>query len=107
MGSEFEIKGNFRIIGKKFMATVLKIENLHKSFKLGFLLKKKEILRGISLSVEQGEVFGYLGPNGAGKTTTIKCILGLIFPEKGNIEIFGHPYLSPKAWAICRSRAWL
>ena len=69
------------------MATVLKIENLHKSFKLGFLLKKKEILRGISLSVEQGEVFGYLGPNGAGKTTTIKCILGLIFPEKGNIEI--------------------
>ena len=79
------------------MATVLKIENLHKSFKLGFLLKKKEILRGISLSVEQGEVFGYLGPNGAGKTTTIKCILGLIFPEKGNIEIFGHPYLSPKA----------
>ncbi len=79
------------------MAAVLKIENLHKSFKLGFLLKKKEILRGISLSVEQGEIFGYLGPNGAGKTTTIKCILGLIFPEKGNIEIFGHPHLSPKA----------
>jgi ABC-2 type transport system ATP-binding protein len=79
------------------MATVLKIENLHKSFKLGFLLKKKEILRGISLSVEQGEIFGYLGPNGAGKTTTIKCILGLIFPEKGSIEIFGHSHLSPKA----------
>ncbi|NIO48068.1 MAG: ATP-binding cassette domain-containing protein [Candidatus Aminicenantes bacterium] len=79
------------------MGTVLKIENLHKSFKLGFLLKKKEILRGISLSVEQGEVFGYLGPNGAGKTTTIKCILGLIFPEKGKIEIFSHPHLSPKA----------
>lgn len=79
------------------MATVLKIENLHKSFKLGFLLKKKEILRGISLSVKQGEVFGYLGPNGAGKTTTIKCILGLIFPEKGSIEIFGHPHFSPKA----------
>lgn len=79
------------------MATVLKIENLHKSFKLGFLLKKKKILRGIALSVEQGEVFGYLGPNGAGKTTTIKCILGLIFPEEGKIEIFGHPHLSPKA----------
>jgi ABC-2 type transport system ATP-binding protein len=79
------------------MATVLKIEKLHKSFKLGFLLKKKEILKGISLSVEQGEVFGYLGPNGAGKTTTIKCILGLIFPEEGKIEIFGHPHLSPKA----------
>ena len=79
------------------MATVLKIENLHKSFKLGFLLKKKKILKGISLSVEQGEIFGYLGPNGAGKTTTIKCVLSLIFPEKGKIEIFGHSYLSPKA----------
>jgi ABC-2 type transport system ATP-binding protein len=79
------------------MATVLKIENLHKSFKVGFLLKKKKILRGIALSVEQGEVFGYLGPNGAGKTTTIKCILGLIFPVEGKIEIFGHPHLSPKA----------
>jgi len=79
------------------MATVLKIEDLHKSFNMGFIPKKKKILKGISLSVEQGEIFGYLGPNGAGKTTTLKCILGLIFPQKGKIEIFGHPHLSLKA----------
>jgi ABC-2 type transport system ATP-binding protein len=76
------------------MAAALKIEDLHKSFKLGFIPKKKEILKGISLSVEEGEIFGYLGPNGAGKTTTIKCILGLIFPDKGKMEIFGQPHLS-------------
>jgi ABC-2 type transport system ATP-binding protein len=75
------------------MAVVLKVEDLHKSFKLGFIPKIKKILKGISLSVEEGEIFGYLGPNGAGKTTTIKCILGLVRPEKGNIEIFGlHPF---------------
>ncbi len=79
------------------MAIVLKVENLHKSFKVGFIPKKKKILKGISLTVESGEIFGYLGPNGAGKTTTLKCILGLIFPEKGKIEIFNQPYLSLKA----------
>jgi len=79
------------------MASVLKIENLHKSFKVGFIPKKKHILKGISLKVEGGEIFGYLGPNGAGKTTTLKCVLGLIFPDQGNIEIFGQPYLSLRA----------
>ena len=78
------------------MAAVLKIENLSKAFKLGFIPKTKEILRGISLSVDSGEIFGYLGPNGAGKTTTLKCVLGLIFPDNGRIEIFGHPHLSPE-----------
>ncbi len=79
------------------MAEALKITDLHKSFKTGFLLKKKKILKGINLEVEQGEIFGYLGPNGAGKTTTIKCLLGLIFPEKGEIRILGQPYLSLSA----------
>jgi ABC-2 type transport system ATP-binding protein len=79
------------------MAEALKITDLHKSFKTGFLLKKKKILKGISLEVEKGEIFGYLGPNGAGKTTTIKCILGLIFPERGEISILAQPYLSLQA----------
>ncbi len=79
------------------MATALRIDNLHKSFKTGFLLKKKSILKGISLDVEQGEIFGYLGPNGAGKTTTLKCVLGLIFPEDGDIKLFDLPHLSLKA----------
>ncbi len=79
------------------MATVLKIENLRKAFKVGFIPKKKEILKGISFSVEAGQIFGYLGPNGAGKTTTLKCALGLIFPDQGQIEIFGHSHLSLEA----------
>jgi len=81
------------------MAVALNIENLHKTFSLGFIPKKKKILKGISLSVNQGEIFGYLGPNGAGKTTTIKCILGLIFPEQGKIELFGQSHLSLQAKA--------
>ncbi len=66
------------------MADAIRIENLKKSFRLGFIPKTREILKGISLSVKEGEIFGYLGPNGAGKTTTIKCLLGLIFPDDGN-----------------------
>jgi ABC-2 type transport system ATP-binding protein len=73
------------------MAAVLEIDNLFKTFKVGFIPKKREILKGVSLSVAAGEIFGYLGPNGAGKTTTLKCVLGLIFPDRGKIEIFGHP----------------
>jgi ABC-2 type transport system ATP-binding protein len=79
------------------MTPALKIENLHKTFSLGFIPKKKQILKGISFSVQEGEIFGYLGPNGAGKTTTLKCILGLIFPDQGVIEIFGKPHLAPEA----------
>jgi len=79
------------------MDTVLRIENLHKTFRTGFIPKGKKILNGISLDIKGGEIFGYLGPNGAGKTTTLKCVLGLIFPDKGKIEIFGYSNLSVKA----------
>jgi len=78
------------------MAAVLEIDNLHKAFKVGFIPKKREILKGVSLSVAAGEIFGYLGPNGAGKTTTLKCVLGLIFPDRGKVEIFGYPSRSAK-----------
>jgi len=47
-------------------------------------------LRGISFKVERGEIFGFLGPNGAGKTTTIRCMLDLIRPTAGRINILGH-----------------
>ncbi|GAP63987.1 ABC-2 type transport system ATP-binding protein [Ardenticatena maritima] len=46
-------------------------------------------LRGVSLTVKRGEIFGFLGPNGAGKTTTIRCMLGMIFPQAGHIRILG------------------
>ncbi|MBU4330377.1 MAG: ABC transporter ATP-binding protein [Acidobacteria bacterium] len=79
------------------MATALKIDSIHKTFQTGFFPKRKKILKGISLSVEEGNIFGYLGPNGAGKTTTIKCLLNLIAPDRGSIEILGFPHHSKKA----------
>ncbi len=81
------------------MAPVLELHDVRKSFRVGFIPKTREVLKGISFSVEAGEVFGYLGPNGAGKTTTIKCALGLIFPDAGTIRLFGRPHLEPKAKA--------
>lgn len=69
----------------------LEIKNLKKTFKSNFLIKKYHVLKDINLSVEQGEVYGFLGPNGAGKTTTIKCILGITFPDAGEISLLGHP----------------
>ncbi|HDT14130.1 MAG TPA: ABC transporter ATP-binding protein [Candidatus Aminicenantes bacterium] len=77
------------------MADAIRIEDLRKSFRLGFIPKTREILKGITFSVREGETFGYLGPNGAGKTTTIKCLLGLIRPDAGSIAIFGRPHASP------------
>lgn len=70
----------------------IEIENLTKDYPHGFLhLKKKRSLEGLTLQVEDGEVFGFLGPNGAGKSTTIKLLVGLIFPEAGTARILGRP----------------
>lgn len=49
---------------------------------------------GISFNVDEHEIFGFLGPNGAGKTTTIKCMITLIRPTAGRIEVFGTDVVS-------------
>ncbi len=49
-----------------------------------------EALRGVSLTIEEGEFFALLGPNGAGKSTLIHCATGLAAPTSGSIEVFGH-----------------
>lgn len=53
-------------------------------------LGKRDIIKGLSFEVKEGEVFGFLGPNGAGKTTTIRMLVGLIAPNSGSIVIDGH-----------------
>ena len=63
---------------------ILKCQDLHK--KLG----KKEILKGVSLELNKGDILGFIGPNGAGKTTTIKLILGLQSINSGSVEINGY-----------------
>jgi lipopolysaccharide export system ATP-binding protein len=53
--------------------------------------KKKVVVRNVSLHVKKGEIVGLLGPNGAGKTTIFYLIVGLIFPEKGEIRLDSQP----------------
>ena len=68
----------------------IEIQGLEKSYKTGFFKNKlKQGLKPLTLSVEEGEVFGCLGPNGAGKTTTLKLLLGLVFPSGGTARILG------------------
>jgi ABC-2 type transport system ATP-binding protein len=68
---------------------VLEVRNLAKSYWGHLRLKRHRILRGLSLTVSRGEIFGLLGQNGAGKTTTIKILLGLVFPDRGSVRLFG------------------
>lgn len=77
---------------------VIEVQNLHKTFK-GMSLpwkKKKPVhaLKGVSLQVNAGEVFGLLGPNGSGKTTLIRCMLGLVKPTSGQGSIFGYDIIN-------------
>lgn len=65
------------------MPPIIEIKNLHKSF------KKFKALNGVSMTVNQGEIFGFLGCNGAGKSTTIRCLLTLIKPDSGEILFKG------------------
>ena len=62
----------------------LKINNLRKVYRRGTVA-----VEDLSLSIAEGEFFGFLGPNGAGKSTTIHCITGIAEPTAGSIEIFG------------------
>ena len=63
--------------------SVLALENVHKSY------GKRTIVRGVSLSVAQGEIVGLLGPNGAGKTTTFYMAIGLEHPDQGAVRLYG------------------
>jgi ABC-2 type transport system ATP-binding protein len=73
---------------------------LEKTYTVGFWRKHPRCaLRPLSLTVEEGEVFGYLGPNGAGKTTTLKLLMGLMFPTAGSARILGMPVDDPRVKA--------
>jgi ABC-2 type transport system ATP-binding protein len=65
----------------------IQVEGLRKTFRRG----RVRALDGISLEIRSGEAFGLIGPNGAGKTTFLGCLLGLLTPDSGTIEIDGAP----------------
>jgi ABC-2 type transport system ATP-binding protein len=68
---------------------VLSLGNVSKSF------GRKRVLEQVSLAIAPGSVVGLLGKNGTGKTTLIKCALGLLKPQSGEVHVFGEP-----AWTL-------
>lgn len=63
---------------------VARTDNLTKSYRGGYAL------RGVSIALEAGKLYGLIGQNGAGKTTLMRLLSGLAFPTEGEIELFGH-----------------
>ena len=70
--------------------TVVAVRGLVKVFKDFWGRPKARAVDNIDFEVRRGEVFGLLGPNGSGKSTTVKMLLGLLYPTRGHIEVFGH-----------------
>ena len=69
---------------------MIQFKNLHKRF------GKLTVLDGLDLDIKKGGIFAILGPNGSGKTTLIKCLLGMVIPNKGDILFEGKSVL--KKW---------
>jgi len=67
--------------------SIVEVENVSKKFKSG----KKDFfaLKDVSFDIKKGEIFGLLGPNGAGKSTLLNILIGILFPDSGNVKIFG------------------
>jgi ABC-2 type transport system ATP-binding protein len=70
---------------------VLQTAGLCKTFKDFWRRPRVEAVKDLDLEIHPGDVFGLLGPNGSGKTTTIKMLLGLLYPTRGRIAVFGKP----------------
>jgi ABC-2 type transport system ATP-binding protein len=75
---------------------ILSVQHLKKSF--GNFTAVKDV----SFTVNKGDIFGFLGPNGAGKSTTMRCMLSLIRPDAGHIQIFGKDLQKERAAIMSR-----
>lgn len=65
---------------------------------VSFQYDSQQVLEDVTLQIKKGSFLGLVGPNGSGKSTLIKCILGLIKPQKGSIRLFGEKVESFKEW---------
>lgn len=70
---------------------VIEVAELSKSYRNGMFRARFDALKGLTLRVQRGEVFGLLGPNGAGKTTLIKILLGIVRKTGGTAMLLGRP----------------
>jgi phospholipid/cholesterol/gamma-HCH transport system ATP-binding protein len=77
------------ITKEKKQSPIIEIKDLHKTFG-----RDNEVLKGINLTVNKGEDLVILGRSGSGKSVTIKCIVGLIDPDKGEIKVFDENVLN-------------
>ncbi len=72
-------------------SAAIEVAELSKSYRNGMFRPRFDALKGLSLRIERGEVFGLLGPNGAGKTTLIKILLGIVRKSAGSASLLGRP----------------
>jgi ABC-2 type transport system ATP-binding protein len=77
--------------GSAAMPAAIEIKNLTKQYPVPLKREAVNAVDNLSLTVGEGEIFGFLGANGAGKTTTIKILLGLIYPTQGEASVLGKP----------------
>jgi len=64
---------------------VVTVEGLRKAY------RSTQAVKGVSFSVEEGEIFGLIGPDGAGKSSTMKVLAGVLSFEGGTVDVMGHP----------------
>ncbi|MDQ3002165.1 MAG: ABC transporter ATP-binding protein [Fibrobacterota bacterium] len=76
---------------------MIQVEDLRKTYRIGFWRKSVDALRGVSLQVNDGDLYGFIGPNGAGKSTTIKILLGLLKPDSGSATLMGMSAGTPRS----------
>ena len=73
--------------------TLVEIKDVDKTYNVtgfgGKIVGEIKALKNLNLKIKKGEIFGFLGKNGAGKTTTIKCLMGILTPDSGKIEVEG------------------
>jgi len=73
--------------------TLVEIKDVDKTYNVtgfgGKIIGEIKALKKLNFKIEKGEIFGFLGKNGAGKTTTIKCLMGILTPDSGKIEVDG------------------
>src|SRR3954469_23553812 len=90
MSAVAETKPPSAISKPQSQEVVIAVRGLTKVFKDFWGRAKARAVDNVDFEVRRGEVFGLLGPNGSGKSTTVKMLLGLLYPTKGHIEVFGH-----------------
>src|SRR4051812_37887649 len=82
------------------MSTMVEIRGVDQSFRVGFWMKKTQVLHQVNLSIPERSIFGFLGANGAGKTTLIHLMTGMRKPTAGSVHIAGYEASSTEARSL-------